>query len=336
MTGPGLLAFGEAPSSVVHAQVLLTYVQTGPLALLADAAEVVALVLYALGVRRLRARGRAWPWWQTGCFALGILLVWVAVGSGLAAYDDLNVTMHVIQHLVLMMVAPPLLTAGRPLTLLNQAGSRATQVRLIGILRSRAVAVLTFPVVVWFLYYGSMYVFFQTGIYPYSVTHQLFHDVTHGWFLAVGYLYWQPIIGLDQARRQESYPVRLGLLFVGMPFEAFLGISIMGEAAPLAPINTLGNTHNAGAVFWALAEALTAAGMALVAALWFASIDRETAREDRRAPARDEANRARAAELGVELPEGATLPWWRLAELEAQAARRAGGGPEGGDRSAPA
>ncbi|HLI15464.1 MAG TPA: cytochrome c oxidase assembly protein [Acidimicrobiales bacterium] len=304
--------------------VLLTGIQTGPLDLVADALELLLLALYALGRHRLVRRGRTWPAWNTAAFAAGVALLWIAVGSGLAAYDESSATLHVVQHVLLMMVVPPLLALGKPVTLATQAASRRNQLRILQVVHSRAAATLTFPVVVWFLYYGTMYVYFMTGAYPYSIAHPLFHDATHLWCLLVGYLFWHPLVGLDPARWRWSYPVRIGSLFLGMPFEAFLGIGISEMPHPIAPVNSLADTHSAGDTFWILSMTATGLCLGVVVLQWFGQLARETAREDRRAEIAAERNRARAEELGVHLPPGMTLPWWRLDELEARQARRAG------------
>ena len=333
----GVLAYAGAPSSVVHAGVLLAGFQTGALSLCTDALLCSTLGLYLYGVRRLARRGRPWPSASSLAFGLGLFSIFVAVGSGLAAYDDANVTMHVVQHVLLMMVAPPLLALGKPVTLATQAGSRTNQVRIVKLLHGPVVAAITFPVVVWFLYYGTMYGDFMTGIYQYSVVHPLFHDATHLWFLAVGYLYWQPLIGLDPARWRWSYPARAGSLFLGMPFEAFLGIAIAGLPRPLAPINTLADTHTGGDTFWILSMVVTGVCMAIVILQWFRQLERETVREDRRVEMAAAENRALAAELGVEVPDGATIPWWRVDELQRQRSQSAAPGrPDAPDTGAQA
>ncbi len=330
---PMWLAFGQAPHPAVSTHILLTGIQTGPLSLVADAVELIVLALYGVGVRRLARRGRPWPLWHTAVFVVGMVAMWVAVGSGLAAYDDVNVSMHVIQHVLLMMVAPPLIALGKPVTLATQAANRANQVRILKVVHSRVVGVLTFPVVAWFLYYGTMYVFFMTGVYPYSVAHPLFHDGTHLWFFAVGYLYWHPLVGLDPARWRWPPLVRAVSLFMGMPFEVFLGIALTQLPTPLAPINTLANTHQAGDTFWILAMVTTGGWLAVVLFQWFRQLERETVREDRRLETANAENRAWAHDLGIDLAPGLTVPWWRLAELERQQQQHAS--HDGGTGTAP-
>ena len=317
-----LLAYAGAPSAAVQLRILLTGFQTGPLALLADALEVALALVYLAGVRRLRSKGRRWPVARSAAFLGGVAVMWIAVGSGFAAYDNVNVQLHVIQHVLLMMVAAPLVSLGRPITLASQALDRRGQLRLVAIVHSKALSVLTFPVVAWFLYYGVMYGYFMDrAVYDYSIAHRLFHDATHLVFFVVGYLYWQPIIGGDATRWRLSHPVRLGSLFLGMPFEAFLGIAISTMPQPLDPVNSIANTRSAGQMFWILAMMFSGFWVGSVVFQWFRQLERSTPREDRVADRTAEDARARAEALGIDnLPPGATVPWWRLEELERKAA----------------
>ena len=86
---------------------------------------VVALraALYVWGVVGVGRRhpARPWPRWRTGIFLGGLLVIVLATESGVGTYDDTLFWDHMIQHLLLIMVAPALLVAGRPVTLLMHA-----------------------------------------------------------------------------------------------------------------------------------------------------------------------------------------------------------------------
>lgn len=98
----------------------------------------------------------------------------IAVQSGLAAYDDQVFEMHVIQHLLLMNFAPILLALGAPMTLALQASSRHTQRTLLKILHHPAVQIVTNPVLVAVVAYGTMLVYFLTPFYNFSLEPLLF------------------------------------------------------------------------------------------------------------------------------------------------------------------
>ena len=84
--------------------------------------DVVAVVLvgavawsYVRGVRRLAARGRAWPAARSASFLTGLAVIVVATQTGIARYDIALFSAHVLQHILLSMVAPVLLVLGAPL-----------------------------------------------------------------------------------------------------------------------------------------------------------------------------------------------------------------------------
>src|SRR5215471_19405251 len=84
---------------------------------------VVAAGLYLWGAERVRRRhpARPWPLWRTLTFLLGLLVIVAATESGIGTYDDTLFWVHMVQHLMLLMIAPPLLVAGQPITLLLHA-----------------------------------------------------------------------------------------------------------------------------------------------------------------------------------------------------------------------
>src|SRR5258708_3047379 len=133
----------------IEGRALLLDWQLPPLAGSALAASGLA---YGWGVERLRRRGRACAVARTATFAAGLVVLAVALSSGIAHYDTTVFSLHMVQHLLLAMVGPPLLALGAPLTLALQAGSRPVQERLLRILHSRLVRIVTHPVVTWVVF----------------------------------------------------------------------------------------------------------------------------------------------------------------------------------------
>jgi len=194
--------------------------------------------------------------WQFGPFRL-------LVAAGILALATwYYFQAHVIQHLLLMVVGPLLLALGAPSTLLLQTASRRGKQRWLRILHSRPFAVISHPLTAWVLYYGVMYMFFLTPIIGFSMEHMALMDVINFGFLAGATLFWWPTIGIDPAPRwKTSHAARMLNLFIGMPVETWLGISLMNEsrrsAHADAPIYTLASIHSLGGLLsrWEVALA---------------------------------------------------------------------------------
>src|SRR5271154_5334354 len=104
-------------------------------------------VLYLVGIWRVRRRhpARPWPVLRSLSFYAGLAAVVLATESSIGAYDDVLFSVHMIQHLMLIMVAPPLLVAGRPVTLLLHASRNPLHSWTKAVIRSRVVTALTGP-----------------------------------------------------------------------------------------------------------------------------------------------------------------------------------------------
>jgi cytochrome c oxidase assembly factor CtaG len=267
---------------------VLTAWQSGPFSIIVAVAVVGTAYWYLRADWQLATRGRRWPWQRTLAFMAGLIAVDLALQSPVATFTGSYFEAHVTQHLLLMVIAPPLLALGAPSTLLLQSSSRTAKTRWLTVLRSRLFAIATYPVVVWFVYFGAMFTFFLTPLINYAMEHMALMDAINLAFLLSGCLYWWPIVGLDPiVHWRMGYGTRLAALSLGVPFEAFLGIAIMSLRTPIASMYSLSSTHAGGALLWAGAELTTFIGLVPVFVMW--------ARAEERAGARADAKAARAA-----------------------------------------
>ena len=116
-----MISFAIIASPPIRLHQLLFDIQLNPLAIFSLVLELASIYLYVRGRKRLSTRGRDWSGTKTASFITGVVLIWVATGSGLASYDDSVFEMHVIQHLLLMNFAPIFIALGAPLTMATQA-----------------------------------------------------------------------------------------------------------------------------------------------------------------------------------------------------------------------
>lgn len=83
--------------------------------------------------------------------------------SGLAAHDDTLFSIHVVQHMLLGMIAPVFLALGAPMTLALRTASPATRRRLVAVIHSRYARVLAHPLAGWLIFVVSPFALYFTG-----------------------------------------------------------------------------------------------------------------------------------------------------------------------------
>jgi len=266
-------------------QAVLTRWQNAP----AVTVIVVALAaLYLWGVVRVARRHPARPWsaWRTVLFFAGLVVIVVALQSGIGSYDGVLFWDHMVQHLLLIMVAPPLLIVGQPITLLLHASRNPMHTWVKRALRSPVASFLTWPVVGFAGYAAAIIVLHLTAAANLIARNDVAHEAEHVVFLAVGYLFFLPIIGSEPIRWRLSYPTKLILLFLIMPVDTFTGL-VLGygnrgtPGLPPGPRPSWASSatvdlHAGGAAMWVGGDALMFAIMMIVFLMWSTDSQAET------------------------------------------------------------
>ena len=191
-----------------------------------------AAALYLWGVWRFNARHPASPWSvrRTVSFLGGTAVTFVAIELFVGVYDDVLFYDHMIQHLLLIMVAPALLVLGQPVTLLLHASRNPLHTWVKRAVRSRVAAFLTWPPFTIAAYAGTIVGTHLTSAMNLVMTNQLAHDAEHALYLIVGYLFFLPLLGREPIRWRIPYPLRILALIVVMPVDTFTGL-VLGYSA---------------------------------------------------------------------------------------------------------
>src|SRR5579875_1376101 len=189
--------------------------------------------LYLWGALRVRRRhpARPWPLPRTAAFLAGLGVIVIATESGVGSYDDVIFWDHMVQHLLLLMVAPPLLVVGQPATLTLHATRNPLHTWVKRSLRSRLVAAITWPPLGVALYVATIVGTHLTGFMNLVFADDAVHQAEHALYLAAGYLYFLPLVGREPIRWRISYPTRIFLLFLAMPVDAFTGLVLGSEGS---------------------------------------------------------------------------------------------------------
>jgi putative membrane protein len=237
---------------------------------------------YWAATRRLAGRGHRWPVGRSAPWWAGLGVMAVATQSGLAAFDKTSFAAHVGQHLLLGMVAPILLALGAPVTLALQASDRATRRRLLGVLHSPPVRVITHPLVAWLLFGGSMFALYFTRLYAHTISSNVLHEAVHLHFVVIGCLFFWPVVGLDPIPHRLPFGGRLLYVGVAVPFHTILGMALLSQRTAMAPGLTLADQRAGAGILWTAGEAMGVVVMMVVALQWMNTEEREAARADRR------------------------------------------------------
>jgi putative membrane protein len=231
--------------------------------------------------------------WRIAAFLGGLAVIVIALTSPIEAYEGELFSVHMLQHMLLELVAAPLLLLGAPATLALRASSPSVRQRLLSVLHSRVVAVLSFPLLAWLVFAAVNWGWHFSTLYDQALATPWLHDLQHVTFLAAALLFWWPVVGADPARWRLAYPVRLFYLFLAMPQNSFLGVALMSAPvlyphyAAAALLRTWGPTPLedqgiGGMLMWVGGDVAFLLAMGLVVAAWVRQEDRRSARLDAR------------------------------------------------------
>jgi cytochrome c oxidase assembly factor CtaG len=253
------------PSAPLTSHTAFTEWQFAPVV---SAGVAVFAVLYLVGVWRVRRRhpSNPWPWLRTLSFFAGLTALVIATQSSIGAYDDDLFSVHMVQHLMLIMVAPPFMVAGRPVTLLLHASRNPVHTWTKKVIRSRVVTALTCPPVAAVIYGGTIIGTHLTGFMNETLRHEQVHNGEHLLYLFAGYLYFLPLLGSEPIRWKMSFPTRFLLLALSMPVDTFVGVVLLQANRELFPAyadtgrtwgpSLLSDLHLGGAIMWVGGDAI--------------------------------------------------------------------------------
>ena len=246
--------------------------------LLAGCGALSAAVLYAAAAASLRRRRDRWPSLRQGSFLTGAagLLIAAVVRFPLGGFAG-----HIVQHLIVGMIAPVLLVLGRPVTLALRALAGNPRRLLLRLLHGRAIGWVMFPPAAALLEVGGLWVLYRTRLLVLTEHHWWLHAVVHLHMLTAGLLFTASICQLDPVRRRYSFLMRAGTLVAAGAAHSILAKSLYVTAPPLThfPVRDTGM----GSELMYYGGDLLETSLALVIALqWYADTGRALARERRR------------------------------------------------------
>jgi cytochrome c oxidase assembly factor CtaG len=262
---------------------------------------VAAVALYLWGVRRNNALHPRHPWsaGKTAAWIGANVTTAIAIFSFIGVYDSELFWDHMVQHLVLIMVAAPLYAIASPLDLAWRATSGGPHLAVTETLRSPVANFFGHPVVAFLLYAVLIPISHLTNWYNLTLQHESLHNAEHLAFVVVGYLFWRQIFGSDPNKYRLHPALQFFYLFLAIPIDTFSGLSLAGEAheifpAYLATHRTWGpsyvtDLHVGGDIMWVVGDTLMLWPMIPVAVRWLHMEERKAERIDRELDAQQSA-----------------------------------------------
>jgi putative copper resistance protein D len=256
----------------------------------------IALGWWWWAVRRVRAAhpNNPVPRRRSVAFVGGMTALAFALLSGIGAYDTTLFSIHMVQHVLLMLIAAPLIALAAPVTLLLRVSSAATRRRwILPLLHARVIRALTFPVVAWIVFAGVLWVTHFSPLFDAALEDPLVHDVEHALFLGSALLFWWPAVALDPSPWRMRHPVRALFVFLQMPQNTFLAAVLLNVTTVLYPHyetlardwgpTPLEDQRLAAGIMWIVGDVVFIVALIAIVYGWMRAEGRDTPRIDRRA-----------------------------------------------------
>jgi putative membrane protein len=210
--------------------------------------EVVAVLtlagsLFTWGWRRIRRRHSSSQnalatGWRLAAYLGGLGILGLALMSPIDILGGQLFFMHMVQHLLLVMIVPPLLLLANPLPFFMW-GLPTRARRRVGRLLSRrstlrrSIYALAAPGLVWMAFVAFFLGWHDPKAYNAALSNDLIHDLEHLTFFGSAMLFWWLIIGAGPRLRSLSRGVRIALLLVTVPVNMAAGVVIAFAGQPI-------------------------------------------------------------------------------------------------------
>lgn len=246
-------------------------------------AALAALTLgaYVWGVRAYRRRfpERSFSRWRIAAFCAGTVIMAAAVLPAVDVLADSHFSMHMVQHIALMLVGPPLMLLGAPLLLIVAVPPANIARRITAFAHSGFGQALFAPITGWVTFVAVLWAAHFSPLYQAALQYAPVHLLEHVLFVFAALLFWGAIVQVGYAPRPVPYPARMLYLFLAIPQGAFLGLAIYAArgvmydhyARVLTPASALLDQQNAGAIMWIAGGLLMFTAFMCTCAAWAAS-----------------------------------------------------------------
>lgn len=240
---------------------------------------------------------RPWPWWRTAAFLAGLSALLVALVSQVDALATELFSVHMVQHMLLTVVAAPLLLVGAPIRPLLRGLPRWMRSGLVRPLaRSRwlrrSLHLIRHPLVAGALYVGGLYAWHVPALYDAALRDGRVHVAEHLWFLVSALVFWSVVIDPVPFRGTLGYAGRLPYLLVAgaaqntvlggvLSFSSLLLYGSYTHSPERFGIDPLSDQRIGGAIMWVAGDIVFLAAASVAFFRWLAEEEEMQRRRER-------------------------------------------------------
>jgi putative membrane protein len=229
---------------------------------------VLVAFAYSLGWFNLRKTPNSISLGQLGAFMSGLLSLWIALGSPLAALDHHLLSIHMVEHILLMTVAPPLILLGAPILAFRHSFPqrfvrRASSLFLRRPFVEKLGRFVTHPVLCWVAAMGALVAWHVPEVFALALRSHSWHVVEYTCFFVTGILFWWPVVQpWPSVARWPRWCIPLYLFLATLPCDALSGFLVFCDRVVytsylteprLFNILPLRDQECAGALMWTCA-----------------------------------------------------------------------------------
>jgi putative membrane protein len=232
----------------------------------ASAALILAAQVYVRGWVRIRRRSvDTIQGWHAASFLLGVFFVWLALASPVAALDHELLTIHMVQHLLLMALAPPLIWLGAPMKpLIHGLPQRFVEGPISQLFHStpaqRVGRTMAQPAVCWLAATATLIGWHIPAVFMLGLRSEAWHAIEQASFLTSGLLFWWPVVQpWPRASHRSEWSILLYLFLATLPCDILSGFLVFCDRVvypvyfssprPLG-FSALEDQQCAGALMW--------------------------------------------------------------------------------------
>lgn len=237
---------------------------------------IIAGYLWAVRVYGARFPQRRYSHGRTAYFVAGVVLTMGVLLPPADAAADGSLAAHMVQHIVLTLVGPPLVLLGAPLLLCVSLPPLRVSRAIAHALQHSAARAVFAPATGWCALVATLWAAHFSPLYEAALEHEWIHVTEHGMFLVAAMLFWMAVVQVGYAPHPLAFPARMLYLFLSIPQGAFLGLAIYAAGRVLYPHYALGRTfaqtmsdqRAGGEIMWIGGGLLLFAAFMITAGVW--------------------------------------------------------------------